>query len=145
MYELMQKITELSDDQFQDVLSWMILEEKTRRESQHLIEQNTLAVVEQVWADKPELKPTFTMGVQVTDAPGWKRPAGIYDAYPPRAVVCHAGGVWRSTMAGLNMSEPGVSAAQWEKVEPPPAAEQATESESSPTAEHSDSDEDEES
>lgn len=119
-------IKKLSDDEFLDLRADIITTEVKRRNEQQAVAK----VVEDIYAQNPELNPTHVTGD--AKAAAWRQPHGAHDAYIPWAVVRHSDKYWRNTLTVLNVWEPGVYG--WEEVDESEATNPGVEKPATPWA-----------
>lgn len=110
--ELQEQIKQLDDDDFQQLLSWVVTTEKDRRAAQPAIEQAQSDIVTELQdAGKLEKPEAVTEEQAKTDAakvPEWQDPGTDHSRmYHQGDVVRHNGKLVRSTHQGLNSWEPG--------------------------------------
>lgn len=115
MDELVHEIQELSKEQFESLIGWMVSVERDRRRE---LEAQSAALAK-LMADGVIPGPARIMREQFEageDAPAWVDPAGNQMLmYPVGSVVGHAGKVFESNVDELNRWEPGVSE-MWEEL-----------------------------
>lgn len=115
MDELVREIQELSKEQFESLIGWMVSVERDRRRE---LEAQSAALMK-LMADGVIPGPARITREQFeagADAPAWVDPAGNQMLmYPVGSVVGHAGKVFESNVDELNRWEPGASE-MWKEV-----------------------------
>lgn len=117
-------ITQLSKDEYQEVLSWVAGEEHDRRIAAPAVEQARAEDAKELWETHPELKPQFATEVEpetsidqlVAKVAAWAKPTSRATAYPPAALVSHDGKLWRNRRLGQNAKTPGEIFSGWQDV-----------------------------
>lgn len=116
MEDLKQKTRALTPRQWSEFYSWVLMEERPRREAaaateigqaemiRDLINQGVLSGPEAITEDELSSK----------EVPKWVDPAGVRDKmYLEGAVVSYEGQVYKSTYQGLNSWEPADDGEVW--------------------------------
>lgn len=117
-------ITQLSKDDYQKILDWVVGDEHDRRQTQDAVEQARAEDAKELWETHPELKPQFATEVEpetsidqlVAKVAAWAKPTSRATAYPPAALVSHDGKLWRNRRLGQNAKTPGEIFSGWQDV-----------------------------
>lgn len=117
-------ITQLSEDEYQQVLSWVCGDEHDRRKAALAVEQARAEDAKELWETHPELKPQFATEVEpetsidqlVAKVAAWAKPTSRATTYPPAALVSHDGKLWRNRRLGQNANTPGEIFSGWQDV-----------------------------
>ena len=117
-------ITQLGADDYEQLLSWVIGEDRDRRQTQDAVDKARAQDAKELWETHPELKPQFATEVEpetsldqlITKVAAWAKPASRATAYPPAALVSHEGKLWRNRRLGLNAKTPGEIFSGWQDV-----------------------------
>lgn len=125
MEALKQQVQALTPGDWQKFLAWVVTTETDRRAAQPAVEQAQAELVEELWEQRPDLKPKFvgtvdpdtpTLDALLAQLPAWAQPTSKASAYPPASLVQHEGRAWRNRRRGLNAAEPGTPFSGWEDV-----------------------------
>lgn len=122
--EIKTAITQLSKEGYEEVLSWVIGDERERRQTQDAVEAARAEDAKELWQTHPELKPQFATEVEpetsidqlVAKVAAWSKPTSRATAYPPAALVSHEGKLWRNRRLGQNAKTPGEIFSGWQDV-----------------------------
>lgn len=126
------QVRALSADDWQTFLTWVVGDERTRRESQPAVEQAQAEVVKELQdAGKLPLPDALTdvekLPASIEDVPEWRNPGTDHASmYREGDIVRYQGRIVRSTHKGLNSWEPGVlnyDGRIWEDITPVAAEE----------------------
>lgn len=117
-------ITQLVADDYEQLLSWVIGDERDRRQTQDAVDKARAQDAQELWETHPELKPQFATDVEpetsldqlITKVAAWAKPTSRATAYPPAALVSHDGKLWRNRRLGLNAKTPGDIFSGWQDV-----------------------------
>ena len=117
-------ITQLSKEDYEEILSWAAGDEHDRRIAAPAVEQARAEDAKELWETHPELKPQFATEVEpetsidqlVNKVAAWARPTSRATAYPPAALVSHEGKLWRNRRLGQNANTPGEIFSGWQDV-----------------------------
>ena len=117
-------ITQLSKEDYEEILSWAAGDEHDRRIAAPAVEQARAEDAKELWETHPELKPQFATEVEpetsidqlVTKVAAWAKPTSRTTAYPPAALVSHEGRLWRNRRLGQNANTPGEIFSGWQDV-----------------------------
>lgn len=119
------QITALAREEWEVLFSWVVSEERPRRDALPAVEAAQAEIMAEVWEAKPDLKPQFvgtvdpdtpTLDALLAQLPKWVQPTSKATAYPPASLVQHQGKAWRNRRRGLNSNEPGTAFSGWEDV-----------------------------
>lgn len=110
--ELQEQIKNLEDAEFQELLAWVVTEEKDRRQAQPAIEQAQADIVTELQdagkLEKPEAVTDEQAKTDAAKVPEWKNPGVDHSKmYHYGDVVRYQGKLVRSTHQGLNSWAPG--------------------------------------
>lgn len=113
--ELQDRIRQLDDTGFQELLSWVVTEEKDRRVAQPEIEQAQANIVTELQdagkLEKPEVATEEQVKQDAAKVPEWRNPGTTHSLmYHYGDVVRYQGKLVRSTHKGLNHWTPGTLA-----------------------------------
>ena len=120
--DLKKRISALDEDTWEELLGWVVAEEKPRREALPMQEAEKYKVIMHLreLGQIPQPDALQVVPQHVEDAPEWEHPKGEpQNCYCQGDIVQHEGRLWRSVYVHLNEGVPGVSA-YWEAVEPVP-------------------------
>lgn len=117
-------IIQLSEDDYQTILTWVCGDEYDRRKAAPAVEQARAEDAKELWETHPELKPQFATEVEpetsidqlVAKVAAWSKPTSRATAYPPAALVSHEGKLWRNRRLGQNANTPGEIFSGWQDV-----------------------------
>lgn len=109
--ELQEQIKRLEDTQFQQLLAWVVTEEKDRRAAQPAIEQAQAEIITELQdagkLEKPEVATEEQAKEDAARVPEWKNPGTTHSLmYHYGDVVRYKDKLVRSTHKGLNHWEP---------------------------------------
>lgn len=111
MSDIKEQVKQLSQSEFEDLIGWMVTDERNRRREAEAKEKAQAAVVaDLVEKGKIDGAPSITTNQyqQGENPPEWENPGtDITRMYPEGAVVSRKGRVYISRVAGLNSWEPG--------------------------------------
>lgn len=126
METLKTQVQNLTPEDWQTFLGWVVGEERTRRDAQPAVEQARTEDTQKLWEAHPELKPAYKTEEDVPQTGGaltlddllaqydqWVQPLGAHDALPTGAIVAHKRRIWRTDLPTLNVWEPGTMNAGW--------------------------------
>lgn len=125
MQDLKTQVQALTQEEWQTFLSWVVGDERARRDAQPAVEAAQAEIIAEVWEAKPDLKPAYvgtvdpdtpTLDALLAQLPKWAQPTSRASAYPPASLVQHKGRAWRNRRRGLNAAEPGTPFSGWEDV-----------------------------
>lgn len=110
--ELQEKIKQLNDAEFQELLSWVVTPERERREAQPAIDKAQADIVTELQEsgklEKPEAVTEDEAKADVDAVPEWQDPGTDHSRmYHYGDVVRYEGKLVRSTHQGLNSWAPG--------------------------------------
>lgn len=117
-------ITQLSKEDYEEILSWAAGDEHDRRIAAPAVEQARAEDAKELWETHPDLKPQFATEVEpetsidqlVAKVAAWAKPTRRATAYPPAALVSHEGKLWRNRRLGQNANTPGEIFSGWQDV-----------------------------
>ena len=105
---LKEDIGNLGQEQWKALLSWVVMDERSRRDSAEALEKERVATAKAIWEAKPDLKPDFvpadgdlpepereTKTALVEVYPTYKTPANPWEVYPLGAMVSNKREVYR--------------------------------------------------
>lgn len=115
-------IRSLSPPEWEQLLGWVVTDEKTRRETAKAQESARTALIMHLReiGEIPQPDALKTAPRNVEDAPEWEHPkAEPQNCYCQGDIIQHDGKLWRSTYEYLNCAIPGESPL-WEEINPAP-------------------------
>ena len=120
MQELKEQVMRLSQSDFDSLTSWIINDERDRRERESSAEVAQARVIQDLIESGKLPGPDYVSldeAFNGTEVPEWVDPAGdITRMFPEGAVVSHGEGFFMSTLEGLlNPAEPGTDGS-WQDV-----------------------------
>ena len=105
---LKEEIGNLGHEQWKTLLSWVVMDERSRRDSAEALEKERVATAKAIWEAKPDLKPDFVLAdgelpepeketktALVEVYPTYKTPANPWEVYPLGAMVSNKREVYR--------------------------------------------------
>lgn len=140
--ELQDQIKQLEDTQFQQLMAWVVTEEKDRRAAQPAIEQAQAEIITELQdagkLEKPEAVTEEEAKEDAAKVPEWQDPGTDHSKmYHYGDVVQYEGKLVRSTHQGLNSWEPGTLGFDgriWEVIDTPETEPETSETSEQPTA-----------
>lgn len=140
--ELQDRIKQLDDAEFQELLSWVVTPERERREAQPAIEQAQADIVSELQdagkLEKPEAVTEEQAKEDAAKVPEWRDPGTDHSRmYHYGDVVRFEGKLVRSAHQGLNSWAPGTLAYDgriWEIIDEPETETETSETTEQPTA-----------
>lgn len=140
--ELQDRIKQLDDAEFQELLAWVVTPERERRQAQPAIEQAQADIVTELQdagkLEKPEVATKEEAKTDAAKVPEWRDPGTDHSRmYHYGDVVRFEGKLVRSAHQGLNSWAPGTLAYDgriWEIIDEPETETETSETTEQPTA-----------
>ena len=140
--DLQDQIKQLEDTQFQQLMAWVVTEEKDRRAAQPAIEQAQAEIITELQdagkLEKPEAVTEEEAKEDAAKVPEWQDPGTDHSKmYHYGDVVQYEGKLVRSTHQGLNSWESGTLGFDgriWEVIDTPETEPETSETSEQPTA-----------
>lgn len=138
--ELQDQIKQLEDTQLQQLMAWVVTEEKDRRAAQPAIEQAQAEIITELQdagkLEKPEAVTEEEAKEDAAKVPEWQDPGTDHSKmYHYGDVVQYEGKLVRSTHQGLNSWEPGTLGFDgriWEVIDTPETEPETSEQPTAP-------------